>query len=133
MRLSKSKDLDYSILISKQSFRLTARMQDIDAESLLDINEFLRNNIFSLTRKQSHNKKEWKWKALLIRVKIWLFEGQEIEHSKPITRPVLDLRICCKISQVSALFTVKVILFFYIYRKLLTNVKDIPTTPVVCS
>ena len=103
MRLSKSKDLDYSILISKQSFRLTARMQDIDAE------------------------------ALLIRVKIWLFEGQEIKHSKPITRPVLDLRICCKISQVSALFTVKVILFFYIYRKLLTNVKDIPTTPVVCS
>ena len=78
-------------------------------------------------------KRSGKWEALLIRVKIWLFEGQEIKHSKPITRPVLDLRICCKISQVSALFTVKVILFFYTYRKLLTNVKDIPTTPVVCS
>lgn len=65
MRLSKSKELDYSILISKQSFRLTARMQDIDAESLLDINEFLRNNIFWLTRKQSHNKKEWEMKSFV--------------------------------------------------------------------
>lgn len=40
-------------------------MQDIDAESLLDINEFLRNNIFSLTRKQSHNKKEWEMRSFV--------------------------------------------------------------------
>lgn len=65
MRLSKSKDLDYSFLISKQSFRLTARMQDIDAESLLDINEFLRNIIFWLTRKQIHNQKEWEMRSFV--------------------------------------------------------------------
>lgn len=65
MRLSKSKDLDYSFLISKQSLRLTARMQDIDAESLLDINEFLRNIIFWLTRKQNHNQMEWEMRSFV--------------------------------------------------------------------
>ena len=40
-------------------------MQDIDAESLLDINEFLRNIIFWLTRKQNHNQMEWEMRSFV--------------------------------------------------------------------